>query len=195
MRAIRCLTTFVRYSSITRQLGRPGQGDRPCGPGVDSLLRACGALCYNSMGVCVEEDLREPVESLLSRHNASSLPETLKKRVADSGKTDLWAFAGEGWTGEVRARLSRRFDGDGGRYGFNTASPDGFIGRRKTVLGLEPLTSVSGQGFGNSKVLTEIGTLAEVRGEIVHRGSIPGNLSIAVARGLGRIRRAALKEV
>jgi len=155
-----------------------GPGRPEAVPGVDPLLRACVALCYTAWEVYVEEALRETVEDLLNRHEAQTLPQALRDWVAGNAKTDPWAFAGDGWVDEVRNQLARRLDGNGGKYGFNTASTDGVITLYKQVLGYEPLTKVSWQGYSNSKVMRDIGTLVEVRGEIVHKGSTPGALNI-----------------
>jgi hypothetical protein len=159
-----------------------GPGRPASAPGVDPLLRSCVALCYTAWEVYVEEALRETVDHLLDHLDAGGLPEALRKWVASNGEANPWLFAGEGWKAEARARVSRRLDGDGGKYGFNTASPDGVIALYMQVLGYEPLTSVSWQRQSNTKVLAAIGDLVKVRGEIVHRGSTPGALDIAGVR-------------
>lgn len=159
-----------------------GPGRPRSAPGVDPLLRACVALCYTAWEVYVEEALRETVEDMLTEHEPDQLPSALRKWAADNAKADPWAFAGDGWVDEVRDQLTRRLDGSGGKYGFNTASPDGVINLYKQVLGFEPLTKVSWQGYNNSKVLADIGSLVEVRGEIVHKGTTPGDLNISGVR-------------
>lgn len=155
-----------------------GPGRPAVAPGVDPLLRACVALCYTAWEVYVEEALRETVRDLLNRDKPREIPVSLRDWVTAKAKSDPWAFAGEGWKMVVLAELDRRLDGSGGKFGFNTASPDGVIKLYKEVLGFEPLTSVSWQRYANDKVLADVGTLVEVRGEIVHRGTTPGTLDI-----------------
>lgn len=159
-----------------------GPGRPASAPGVDPLLRACVSLCYTAWEVYVEEALRETVADLLSRDDPQGLPSSLRDWVTAKAKTDPWAFAGDGWKSVVAAELDKRLDGSGGKFGFNTASPDGVIKLYKEVLGYEPLTIVSWQGYANDKVLADIGTLVEVRGEIVHRGTTPGVLDFKGVR-------------
>lgn len=153
-----------------------GPGRPALAPGVDPLLRACVSLCYTAWEVYVEEALRETVADLVSRDDPQGLPISLRDWVAAKAKSDPWAFAGGGWKSTVAAELDKRLDGSGGKFGFNTASPDGVIKLYREVLGFEPLTSVSWQRYSNDKVLADVGTLVEVRGEIVHRGTTPGKL-------------------
>lgn len=153
-----------------------GPGRPASAPGIDPLLRACVSLCYTAWEVYVEEALRESVADLLSRDDPLTLPISLRQWVASKAKSDPWAFAGGGWKSVVTAELDKRIDGSGGKFGFNTASPDGVIKLYMEVLGFEPLTSVSWQRYANDKVLADVGMLVEVRGEIVHRGTTPGAL-------------------
>lgn len=159
-----------------------GPGRPASVPGTEPLLRACVALCYTSWEVYVEEALRETIEDLLSRNDAQALPTSLRDWVATSAKSDPWAFAGDGWRNVAMEQLVRRFDGKGGKSGFNTANPDGVIDLYNRVLGFEPLTRVSWQGYGNDKVMADIDSLVKIRGEIVHRGSTPGALNIGGVR-------------
>lgn len=153
-----------------------GPGRPASAPGIDPLLRACVSLCYTAWEVYVEEALRESVADLVNRDDPRRLPESLREWVTAKAKSDPWAFAGGGWKLVAEAELDRRLDGSGGKYGFNTASPNGVIKLYKEVLGFEPLTKVSWQSYANDKVLAEVGKLVEVRGEIVHRGTTPGAL-------------------
>lgn len=155
-----------------------GPGRPAAAPGVDPLLRAGVSLCYTEWEVYVEEALRETVSGLLKGDDHRVLPTSLREWVMAKAKSDPWAFAGGGWKSVVTAELDKRLDGNSGKFGFNTASPDGVIKLYKEVLGFEPLTGVSWQRYSNDKVLADIGTLVEVRGEIVHRGTTPGALDI-----------------
>lgn len=153
-----------------------GPGRPAAAPGVDPLMRACVSLCYTAWEVYVEEALRETVADLSSRDDPQRLPSSLRDWVTAKAKSDPWAFAGDGWKSVVADELDKRLDGSGGKFGFNTASPDGVIKLYKEVLGFEPLTSVSWQGYANDKVLADVGKLVDVRGEIVHRGTTPSAL-------------------
>lgn len=159
-----------------------GPGRPVAAPGIDPLLRACVSLCYTAWEVYVEEALRETVEDLLGRLDADELPSKLRDWVGGVAKSDPWLFAGTGWKQVIRDELSRRIDGVGGKSGFNTASPDNVIALYKSVLGFEPLTAVSWQAYGNDKVLSSLGDLVSLRGEIVHKGTTPGGLDIQGVR-------------
>ena len=159
-----------------------GPGRPVSAPGVDPLLRACVSLCYTAWEVYVEEALRETVADLLNRDDPQDLPISLRDWAAAKAKSDPWAFAGEGWKLVVATELEKRLDGSGGRSGFNTASPDGVIKLYKEVLGFEPLTIVSWQGYANHKVLADVEKLVEVRGEVVHRGTTSGVLDFRGVR-------------
>jgi hypothetical protein len=159
-----------------------GPGRPVAAPGIDPLLRACVSLCYTAWEVYVEEALRETVEDLLGRLKADDLPPALREWVSTAAKSDPWSFAGTGWKQVIRDQLTRRIDGVGGKYGFNTASPDNVIALYKQVLGFEPLTAISWQSYANDKVLSSLGDLVSLRGEIVHRGTTPGGLDIQAVR-------------
>src|SRR5699024_11137716 len=76
-----------------------------------------------------------------------------------------------------------RLEGDAqGRFGFNTASVSGVEGLYNQVLGYSPLRAIRWQKKSNAAVRKDISTLVEVRGEIVHRVTTPGALSLGGVR-------------
>lgn len=160
-----------------------GPGRPLSAPGIDPLLRACISLCYTAWEVYVEEALRETVAYFLEGGDPAQLPDSLRLWVADKAKSDPWRFAGTGWASIVADEIDRRLDGNGGKFGFNSANPDAIIKLYREVLGFEPLTSVSWQRYSNDKILKDIGTLVAVRGEIVHRGTTPVHVDFNSVKG------------
>lgn len=158
---------------------KPG---KPPGPGYGPLLRAGTALCYTAWEVYVEEALLESVSWLLDNRSPEDLPEALRTWVADQNG-DPWAFVGDSWRAAVLGLVRSRLEGDAqGRFGFNTASVSGVEGLYNQVLGYSPLRAIRWQKKSNAAVRKDISTLVEVRGEIVHRGTTPGGLSLGGVR-------------
>ena len=158
---------------------KPG---KPVGPGYGPLLRAGTALCYTAWEVYVEEALLETVEWFLDNKASGDLPDALRSWVAEQSG-DPWAFVGDFWRAAVLELVRSRVEGDElGRYGFNTASVPGVEGLYGQILGYSPLREISWQKKANSSVRKDISTLVTVRGEIVHRGSTPGSLSLGGVR-------------
>lgn len=158
---------------------KPG---KPAGPGYGPLLRAGTALCYTAWEVYIEEALLETVEWLLANTPAGELPEALRHWVADQNG-DPWAFVGDGWRTEVLDLVRSRVEGDEqGRFGFNTASVPKVEGLYLQILGFCPLREISWQKKDNAAVRKDVSTLVRVRGEIVHRGTTPGALSLGKVR-------------
>lgn len=156
---------------------------RPAGPGYGPLLRSGTALCYTAWEVYVEEALVETVSWLLENLQPIELPKDLREWVARK-KPDPWAFVGDSWRSEVLALVRSRLEGDEqGRYGFNTASVSGVEHLYQDVLGFSPLREICWQKKTNAAVRKDISTLVEVRGEIVHKGTMPGALNLRVVRG------------
>ena len=158
---------------------RPGE---PAGPGYAPLLRAGTALCYTAWEVYVEEALIETVTWLLKNMPPNELPEALREWVSQQSG-DPWAFVGDSWRSAVLELVRSRLEGDEqGRFGFNTASVPGVEGLYMQILGYSPLREIRWQKKANSAVRKDISTLVQVRGEIVHRGSTPGALSLGGVR-------------
>jgi len=158
---------------------RPG---KPAGPGYAPLLRAGTALCYTAWEVYVEEALIETVTWLLESMPPNELPEALREWVSQQSG-DPWAFVGDSWRSAVLDLVRSRLEGDEqGRFGFNTASVPGVEGLYMQILGYSPLREIRWQKKANSAVRKDISTLVQVRGEIVHRGSTPGALSLGGVR-------------
>lgn len=158
---------------------RPG---KPAGPGYAPLLRAGTALCYTAWEVYVEEALIETVTWLLENMSPNELPEALREWVSQQSG-DPWAFVGDSWRSAVLDLVRSRLEGDEqGRFGFNTANVPGVEGLYKQILGYSPLREIRWQKKANSAVRKDISTLVQVRGEIVHRGSTPGALSLGGVR-------------
>ncbi|MCD0172356.1 HEPN domain-containing protein [Micrococcus luteus] len=158
---------------------KPG---KPAGPGYGPLLRASTALCYTAWEVYVEEALIETVSWMLDNRSPDDLPDALRSWVSlQSG--DPWAFVGDSWRSAVIEHVRARLEGDEqGRYGFNTASVPGVESLYNQILGYSPLREISWQKKANKAVRKDISTLVQVRGEIVHRGSTPGALSLGGVR-------------
>lgn len=158
---------------------RPG---KPAGPGYGPLLRAGTALCYTAWEVYVEEALIETVTWLVDNKPPSELPEALRTWVSQQSG-DPWSFVGDSWRSAVLDLVHSRVEGDEqGRYGFNTASVQGIEGLYLQILGYCPLRDIRWQKKANGAVRKDISTLVRVRGEIVHRGSTPGALSLGGVR-------------
>lgn len=158
---------------------KPG---KPAGSGYGPLLRAGTALCYTAWEVYVEEALLETVGWLLDNKSPDELPQALRSWVS-AQSSDPWAFVGDSWRSAVLGHVRSRLEGDEqGRYGFNTASVSGVESLYKQILGYSPLRDVRWQKKPNAAVRKDISTLVKVRGEIVHRGSTPGALSLGVVR-------------
>lgn len=158
---------------------KPG---KPAGPGYAPLLRAGTSLCYTAWEVYVEEALLETVSWLIENRSPGDLPDALRSWVSDQSG-DPWAFVGDSWRAAVLELVRSRVEGDEkGRFGFNTASVPGIEGLYLQVLGYSPLREISWQKKANAAVRKDISTLVTVRGEIVHRGSTPGSLSLGGVR-------------
>lgn len=170
---------------------KPG---KPSGPGYGPLLRAGTALCYTAWEVYVEEALLETVQWLLDNKSAEDLPPSLRSWVAEQSG-DPWAFVGDSWRSAVLQLVRSRLEGDGqGRYGFNTASVANVEALYNNILGFSPLREIRWQKKANPSVRKDISTLVEVRGEIVHRGTTPGVLSLRGVRAwAGFVRRLTEK--
>jgi hypothetical protein len=98
-------------------------------------------------------------------------------------KPSPWAFVGDGWRDQAVELVRKRIEGDEtGRYGFNTASVGKVSGLYEEVLGYSPLRDVKWQRKGNAAVRENISLLVTVRGEIVHKGTTPGSLSLSGVR-------------
>lgn len=158
---------------------RPG---KPAGPGYAPLLRSGTALCYTAWEVYVEEALIETVTWLVENTPPNELPEALREWVSQQSG-DPWAFVGDSWRSAVLDLVHSRLEGDDqGRFGFNTASVPGVESLYMQILGYNPLREIRWQKKANSAVRQGISTLVQVRGEIVHRGSTPGALSLGGVR-------------
>lgn len=158
---------------------KPG---KPAGPGYGPLLRAGTALCYTAWEVYVEEALLETVQWLLDNKSPQDLPPSLRSWVAQQSG-DPWAFVGDSWRSAVLELVRSRLEGDGqGRYGFNTASVANVEALYNSILGFSPLREIRWQKKANPSVRKDIATLVAVRGEIVHRGTTPGALSLGGVR-------------
>ena len=159
---------------------KPG---KPAGPGHGPLLRAGTALCYTAWEVYVEEALIETVGWLLENLQPLELPQAMREWVAEKAN-DPWLFVGESWRSEVLSLVRNRVEGDAqGRYGFNTASVSNVESLYKEILGVEPLRGVRWQKTSNAAVRKDISLLVQVRGEIVHKGTTPGALTLGAVRG------------
>ncbi|MHA7619969.1 HEPN domain-containing protein [Cellulosimicrobium cellulans] len=164
----------------------PAQQDpkagRPAGPGYGHLLRSGVALAYTAWEVYVEEALRETVEHLVTSCEPDHLPKDLRAWVVEK-TSDPWAFVGTGWRGQVLVLVEQRLEGDGtGKFGFNTANVSNVEALYSQVLGFSPLREVKWPKKSNASVRKSIEELVSVRGEIVHKGTTPGSLTLDKVR-------------
>ena len=159
---------------------KPG---KPAGQGYGPLLRSGTALCYTAWEVYVEEALIETVECLLENLQPQELPQAMRDWVAKES-SDPWAFVGDSWQSEVLRLVRNRVEGDEqGRRGFNTASVHNVKSLYREILGFDPLQGIRWQKKPNDAVRADIALLVQVRGEIVHKGTTPGALSLGGVRG------------
>lgn len=159
---------------------KPG---KPTGPGYGPLLRAGTALCYTAWEVYVEEALLETTRCLLDNDDAQNLPSAMRSWAVEQSR-DPWAFVGDSWKATVMELLRSRLEGDEqGRNGFNSASVPKVEGLYKQILGYSPIRDIRWPKRSNQSVREQISLLVHVRGEIVHRGSTPGALTLGGVRG------------
>lgn len=96
---------------------------------------------------------------------------------------DPWVFVGDSWRSAVLELARSRLEGDEqGRYGFNTASVKSVEGLYLQILGYSPLREISWQKKTNASARKDISFLVQVRGEIVHKGTTPGALTLGGVR-------------
>lgn len=170
---------------------KPG---KPAGAGYGPLLRAGTALCYTAWEVYIEEALLETVKWHVDQNAPEALPQALQDWVVNQSPGP-WNFVGDSWRETVVELVRSRLEGDDqGRFGFNTASVPRIESLYFGILGFSPLRDIRWQKKSNQSVRKDIQTLVSVRGEVVHRGTTPGALSLGSVRAWADfVRRLATK--
>lgn len=158
----------------------PGKGRPPTDEGP--LLRSCVVLAYSAWEVYVEESLIWAVDQWMSWKQPQDLPETLRTLVAKKIATP-WDLCEDGWKQCTIRVVSEIVQGNGiNTFGLNTAGPDQVIKLHREILAEDLLSKVRWQRASNKYVKASLAELVEVRGEIAHKGTTPGRLSLGGAR-------------
>jgi hypothetical protein len=147
------------------------------------LLRSCVVLTYAAWEVYVEDSMIETAESVAqSSAGPDEVPATLRTFVASWCK-DPWRLAGDGWRKTIIEAVTERVRGDGvTNFGINTAGPKQVTELHRDLLGVELLKDCKWQNMPNAKVKSELAALVQVRGNIVHAGTTPGDLDLKGTR-------------
>ncbi|MEV4281482.1 HEPN domain-containing protein [Actinoplanes xinjiangensis] len=157
--------------------GRPAGNNGP-------LLRSALVLLVTAWENYVEQVLIEAVDHVMPNIAADPalLSPYLRDAVAKKAKDSPWAVIGDGWLEVARKRLDYEIDA------FNNAASKQVNELVKQVLGIEDiLDSVSWQGVGPAKAQSDLTELVnDIRGEIVHKGTTPGDLGLPGVRSWKR---------
>lgn len=160
--------------------GEPG---RPVGNNAP-LLRSAIVLLVTAWENYVEQAITEVFNhaepAIRSDHNLLSAH--LRSAVAKKAKDDPWAVVHDGWLTVARARAAYEI------RSFNNAATKQTNQLVHEVLGCaDVLDSVGWQAVSSTKAQADLTELVnDIRGEIVHRGTTPGNLNLPAVRNWRR---------
>jgi hypothetical protein len=160
--------------------GSPGRPTGNNGP----LLRSALVLLVTAWENYVEQVLMEAVDHVtpVIAANPRLLSPYLQTAVARKAKDSVWDVVGDGWLKVARKRLDHEIGS------FNNAAGRQVNELVDQVLGLEAiLDSVSWQAVSPAKAQADLTELVnDIRGEIVHRGTTPGDLGLPGVRSWRR---------
>jgi hypothetical protein len=170
----RDVDTLLGMHSGTGAPGRPAGNNGP-------LLRSAVVLLVTAWENYVEQVLLEVIDHVtpIVAADANLLSTHLRSAVATKAKESPWHVIGDSWLTDVaRKRIEYEI------RKFNTAATKQVNTLVDQVLGIESiLDSVSWQGLGADKVQAYLDDLVlNIRGEIVHKGTPPGELDLGGVR-------------
>lgn len=160
--------------------GTPGRPSGNNGP----LLRSALVLLVTAWENYIEQVTGEVYDhvSPIIAADPSLLPAYLKDAVSKKAKESAWAVVGNGWLAVAKKRFEYEIDS------FNNAASRQVNELIDRLLGIpNVLDLVSWQGVGSAKAQAELTELVnDIRGEIVHKGTTPGELDLPGVRSWRR---------
>jgi len=157
---------------VTLHPSESGTAGRPAGD-TGPLLRSTIVLLHTAWENYVEQVSIEGLEAVLTWAGSDDgkLHKAMRQKLG--ALKDPWALAGSGWQTQARTAVRE----EAGRLNTpNVANSEALL---ELALGPpQALHDVSWQGIRKARVLDRIDTFVhEIRGEIVHKGTVPGPLN------------------
>jgi len=151
------------------QQGTPGRPAGDLGP----LLRSTLVLLHTAWENYVEQVAVESLNFLLQQlgNDHAQLHRRMKTKLGQS--KDPWSLAGSAWQGETRSAVENAVKK------LNTPNVANTEDLLDLAIGLEDgLHDISWQNKAPAKIVEEVNEFVhDIRGEIVHKGTVPGDLN------------------